>query len=545
MKLSILLITLYLINSGSSLLMREEPLSAVEKNIQITQTVDEDLKSFNFDYERYKMNPEVIYRPILITYKESISNDYYDLIYFYDPNNQFNIMSVSTDILVGNNPNKLTKFKTETYQLLETGKSSDGTIKRYAFNAYENYRKEYNYRQYNFKQINFNNYSIELNNAYLFNGGNLEFSNCLNVRLEDPHAWSWHFDEQLYQPDIWESILNYFGGIEKNQLKDQLFYSFYLANNWNVKEIKSIDIQYKKVLLEANRYNIADIGSNKEYYSPEEYTLEDDYIPNYYAWSNNNSLNNYDKSNLLGHTIKEIGNFVNYTNKTITPEVVSSVGLKHDNTWKKIQNSIEFKNVFGEKSEIYQFASKYFSQSQRYYVINFDDFYYEYINSKVASRNWNLVDDEEGHHYQKINQPFTDYLRSHDVKEQNVISGPSYTPDYTFEMPYYHFFQEYTFDISAKYITYEDYANIEYTMPVSVAPINQEASGGFPESPKNKIWQQILITILVVLSILILTPIVFKIIKVIQSSRTNYLLNKNIKLQKQNRSNNYKRRKRK
>lgn len=535
MKLSILLITLYLFNSGSSLLMREEPLSTVEKNIQITQTVDEDLKSFNFDYERYKMDPEVIYRPILITYKESISNDYYDLIYFYDPNNYFNIMSVSTDILVGNNPNKLTKFKTETYQLLETGKSSDGTIKRYAFNAYEDYRKEYNYRQYDFKQINFNNYSIELNNAYLFNGGNLEFSNCLNVSLEDPHAWSWHFDENLYEQTIWQNICQFFTGqIQADILKDQLFYSFYIANGWNIKEIKSMEIEFKKVLLEGCRYNFADTTGTPEFYNPDKGTNPDSsHFPKYYAWNDNNSIDNYDTSIFLGNYISDFGNQIKFTNKIIESESVSSKGLNHEYTWNKIQDINEFKNTFGSDSEIYKFASNYFTKDlTRYWIINYDDFFYD------CEKTFHVGRDYDNLNLQTIikDPDFTSYLVNHGVK---------YTIHNTHQewYDYYHFIQEYTFDISAKYITYEDYANIEYTMPVSVAPINQEASGGFPESPKNKIWEQILITILVVLSILILTPIVFKIIKVIQSSRTNYLLNKNIKLQKQNRSKNYKRRK--
>ena len=57
MKLPLLLVTITtLINPGFSLLNREEP-----PLIEIKQSVDEDLKSFNFDYKRYQVGSNRIY----------------------------------------------------------------------------------------------------------------------------------------------------------------------------------------------------------------------------------------------------------------------------------------------------------------------------------------------------------------------------------------------------------------------------------------------------------------------------------------------------
>ena len=94
MKLHLFLVTITLINSGFSLSNREEPAPLIE----IKQSVDEDLKSFNFDYQRYKVGTSRVYQPILINYLEASSKDYYDLLYFYDPNNEFDINSISIDI---------------------------------------------------------------------------------------------------------------------------------------------------------------------------------------------------------------------------------------------------------------------------------------------------------------------------------------------------------------------------------------------------------------------------------------------------------------
>ena len=86
-----------------------------------------------------------------------------------------------------------------------------------------------------------------------------------------------------------------------------------------------------------------------------------------------------------------------------------------------------------------------------------------------------------------------------------------------FYCSYYHFLQEYTFDISAKYITYEDYAGVEYTYPVSVASVNQEGSGGTSEKPFT--WLDIIKIIFCVvfglIALIFLWPLLLPIGKII------------------------------
>lgn len=112
--------------------------------------------------------------------------------------------------------------------------------------------------------------------------------------------------------NTWEACLKWLG-FKNDTLKDQLFYSFYVAN-WNVKEIKSIDLVYKKVLLEGFRHNEADKGSTSEFYKG----TDEEFSPKYYEWNDNNTKDNYDKSNYLGSILSEIGSKVDYTHKTIT-----------------------------------------------------------------------------------------------------------------------------------------------------------------------------------------------------------------------------------
>ena len=64
----------------------------------INKSVDEDIKTFNFDVNRYKIDSKLVYRPILITYIESKSSKFYDLVYFYDPNDEFDLQKANVTI---------------------------------------------------------------------------------------------------------------------------------------------------------------------------------------------------------------------------------------------------------------------------------------------------------------------------------------------------------------------------------------------------------------------------------------------------------------
>ena len=526
MKLPLLLVTITtLINPGFSLLNREEP-----PLIEIKQSVDEDLKSFNFDYKRYQVGSNRIYQPILINYLEASSKDYYDLLYFYDPNNEFEINSISVDISASNNVNDLKLLKTKDYELIETGLSSDKTIKRYAFKGYEDYRLN-SYRKYDLKSLNYNDKIIELNNAYLFNDKNQEYSNCLNVRLEDPHAWSWHFDEDSLLENTWESFLKWAGYGASDTLKDQLFYSFYVSN-WNINEIKSIDMMYKKVLLEGVRYNEADLGSAPGFYTGN--CEHEEHKAKFYQWNDSNSLNNYDKSNLLGYSLSEIGSKVDFTKKTITSSKANSVGIGHNYIWNTIQDKNSFKNAFGENSDIYKFADAYFkNESENYWIINFDDFFYNYSSYMFINQMYTGFNEPYGNERCSILAKYCEDNNVHYKHETTSLlgSGTMVSDNYYI----YKFIQEYCFDIQATNITFEDSNCVEYSLPVSVAPVDEEASGGFSEYPTLPnhlgIITSIIIGIIIVLSVFLISKLIF----FISDQRTNKLLKENLKQVKKKR----------
>lgn len=467
----------------------------------INKSVDEDIKTFNFDVNRYKIDSKLVYRPILITYIESKSSKFYDLVYFYDPNDEFDLQKANVTIDGKENADSEIKYTyTSIYNLTYAGMSKDKTIKRYFLNTYNVDKLNYKYREYSINTCSTDSYTYTLDNHFLFNQlGELEYNNCVNIRLEDAHAWSWHFDEQLYDKPWWQKFGEFFVQKDlKNILRDQLFYSFYILDNWNIKEIKSMDIEYKKVLLIGNRYNIADTTGKSEMYNPD--IVDKDFGPQYYKWNDNNDIDNYDTSILLGNKISEFGNNVDFTYKTITTEEVSSKGLKHNYTWKTIQDSNQFRTCFGVDSDIYKFANYFFNDSsKKYYVINYDSFFYKYEN-------------HSGNYFKNDIIPFYQYLLDNGVNIDSTLE-----PGVDGSLSFYLFWQEYTFDISAKYITYEDYAGVEYTYPVSVASVNQEGSGGTSEEPFT--WLDIIKIIFCVvfglIALIFLWPLLLPIGKII------------------------------
>ena len=474
--------------------------TSVGDNIIINQSVDEDLEEFGFDWERYCVGEDRFYQPIMINFRESLNEDSYDLIYFYNLDD-YQPFSVKVDIYVGNDSSHLTKYESVNYELIPAG-VNDKFVYRYAINGFENYRHDYRYRRYYFNTVycslnslESNNYgSFVLNNAYQFDKNNtwLEYSNCINVILEDAHCWSWHFDED----NGWDNFWEWFGGNRSDVLKDQLFYSFYISN-WDVSEIKSIDLQYKKALLEGYRYNIADIGNESEFYDNAD--DPDGYAPKFYKWNDNNSKDSLDKSNLLGYSKKSIANKIDYVNDTINPTSKTSVGVQHNYTWDSIMNLNEFKTQFGEDSNIYEFASGYFTSKENkddYWIINFDEFYYSFQKATTQYRTYHdfyLLGDVYPNDY--YNVEFNDYLESYDVP---VYINRTGMMNYC-TRDYYHFTQEYVFDMRALQITFEDSLGLEYTLPTSVSPVDEEASGGGSEffwNPQSTDWLKELLRII-------------------------------------------------
>ena len=386
--------------------------------------------------------------------------------------------------------------------------SKDKTIKRYFLNTYNVDKLNYKYREYSINTCSTGSYTYTLDNHFLFNqSGELEYNNCINIRLEDPHAWSWHFDEDSSLENTWELFKKTFGIAEEDCLKDQLFYSFYVAN-WNVKEIKSIDLVYKKVLLNGFRKNIADEGNMHEYYDNE----NSDFSPMFYKWNDSNSKDKIDISNYLGSNLNEVGSKIDYTHKTITSEEKTSVGIGHDYTWKSILTKNQFKDSFGEKSNIYKFADNYFNnQYKNYWIINYDDFFYSYKKYTIVEAN-NIL----GHYF---SSDYEDVYKKYDYeKNLDFYNYLTTKTDVQAEgMMMFNFSQEYTFDIQATNITFEDYAGVEYTYPVSVASVNQEGSGGTSEEPFT--WLDIIKIIFCVvfglIALIFLWPLLLPIGKII------------------------------
>lgn len=457
---------IYLFLLGTPLSSINIVFATEEPVITINQSVDEDLKAFNFDYEKYQVNKDLCYRPIIINFNESISEDYMDLLYVYDPNNSFKLSKIKYHFGYGEDLNNY-QYKTDIEKIMYlSGTSSDGTIKRYAINGFSEERLNYKYRLYAIFSVD--EYSI--NNKYLFENSNgLIYSNCMNIRLEDSHNWSWHFDEDT---TFWENFKDWFN--KEDILKDQLFYSFYIPDKWNVYNIQSIDLRYKKCLLDGNRYNVADTGITHDFFQ-EEYNENDEddmFVPRFYKWNDSNTKDNYDRTELLGYSISDIGNLISYTYDTILPEDKESIGMINQYKWNSIQNLETFEKAFGKDSEIYKFASQYFSEEkENYWIINFDEFWYLY-EAKVTSPD--TFEDSD----------FIGYLYDNGVEDYDRVVGDG-TMSYS-EMVYYSFTEEYVFDISATSITYEDSLNVTRTLPTSVAPVmEKEGSGGDSDTPSE------------------------------------------------------------
>lgn len=508
MKLPLVL-SIFLISQPTLIFAQETNTDVELEEIEIKQTVDEDLKSFNFDYNRYKVEPTRVYQPILINYRESNSKDYYDLLYFYDPNNEFKLNEITIDISTGDNTDSLNKVKEQKYKLIEAGTSEDKTIKRYAFKGYEDYRT-FAYRKYDLKSLLYNDTSIQLVNSYLFNDTlEYEYSNCLNVRLEDPHAWSWHFDEDSLGENTWEACLKWLG-LTSDSLHDQLFYSFYVAN-WNIKEIKSIDMIYKKAILKGYRYNEADVGNQSNYFRFAIYNDNDKYHPKFY---------NFETNKYLGESISEFGSKINYIEKTITPKEINSKGIGHDYTWNCIQDKNSFKNAFGEKSNIYKFADGYFNnQYKNYWIINYDDYQYDYVKHQLTTTKAK-IDDTTMDKPEDVG--FIEYLKSNGNELKQMLPSGTYYDYYTFT-------QEYTFDIQATNMTFEDNLKTTYSLPVSVAPVDEEASGGFSEYPTSTRTTRIFKLILIILALTITFIIVLKIVSPLVTMAQNRKIIKSLK----------------
>lgn len=472
---SLLFTSLILLTSSSSFISSSYPTSR-SSSIVVKKSVEEDLLSMNIDYEKYCVDVTRVINPILIAFTESKNTNYKSLLYFYDPLKQINDNSViSFSVSTGDDMQSLSAVEIkeeEDKKLYYVDSSKDEKIDRYYINYVGDNNKKYS--DYNFKAVN----NYELESHYIFSHDNLslDYSNCLNIKLGDPHCWSWHFDEDTNEQNLWESFCEWFG-YKTDTLRDQIFYSFYVKN-WDIKNIKSIDFKYKKVLLDGYRYNEADVGVDSTFYRGSDST----YKPKYYKWNTSNNDVSQDRSVFLGNSLEEIAAKVDYTKRTITPSTQTSVGAGHNYTWNVIQNKANFEKAFGNNADITKFANNYFTEDENYWVINFDSFIYNFMKHQFkVVENQQVIDNEIHFVTNKDHPDFQNYLIANGTYYPYAnITGSGY-------FNYYNFTQEYVFDVAATEMTFEDASSVEYSLPVSVQSIDEEGSGGSSQNGDLKI----------------------------------------------------------
>ena len=488
-----------------------------DSDVLILTSIEQDLGTFNFDPTRYFLDKENYLHPVVITFKESNTKDYYDLLYVYArldptpglkgqmyyPNIEFTSIDVDyyyndyLDKLYDNDDKVGSNFEIIHSDRIEVNEY--GFVYRLVIDAYGDYR-ECNYREYQFTSLNYTYWSdgfvpgkkvplsVEIDNSYLFDNSNsLIFNNCVNILAEDAHCWSYHFDEDNFWENVWES----FWGQRQDVLTDQLFYSFYIKN-WDVKELKSIDIRYKKTLLEGYRYNEHDTGKDTEFYKGTTGTI---YDPKYYLWNDNNTKERVYKDVYLGNTIQQASNSISYTKKTINGDVKNSASTQFkEYEWKSILNSNEFISTFGADSDIYKHASYFLTDPMKeYWIINFDQFFYKYNKVPINYSTYTVgyIAGVPTYRDRHIIGPedFFNYLFEHGFSlddlykyvDPNITSG---TVGYD-ALDAYYFYQEYVFDMTATQMTFVDNKNVKHTLPVSVAPVNEEGSGGGSLKPTD------------------------------------------------------------
>ena len=487
---------------------------------EVHQSVDDDLATFDFDYEKYFIDKELCYRPIIISFNESLSEEYADLLYLYDPNNLLEeSISVTFQIFLSNNSSSISGVQPSqvSKEAIYDSSSSDGNVKRYSLITEKIDKSNYALRRYKIIKIN----DYETSCIYDFdNNGNTTYSNSLNIRLGDPHNWSYHFDED----NGWQNLVDWIS--RSDDLKDQLFYSFYIPDGFDVSNIQSIDMQYKKVLLHGYRHNRFDEGTTHEFYvNPE----DDKWTSKFYKWHDSNTLDDYNTDDFLGYSTIDFGSKVPYTYKTITSSSVVSEGKKHSYKWDNISSVSDFREAFkkdGEDGPVYNFAKQYFTEEgKNYFIINYDSFYYTY-NWKICSE-FSMIPAIAAFWFHPNNKSFRTYLEERDVPywyghPEALITG-AILGYFVTGPECYEFYEEYTFDVSATSICYVDSDGFNRSAAVSVAPVMlKEGSGGGSEGVFADEMPEWLKTFLIVLGviagILLLVLVAFGIEKLVAVS---------------------------
>ena len=437
------------------------------------KSVDEDLESFDFDYKKYYIEKDLCYRPILIQFNESLSSMYSDLLYVYDPNNLIKHNYFECIVKVSNDNINYDTLKTIKKNSVNAGLSSDGLVKRFSLDIFEDYRNEYSYREYEITNL----FGYEFSAIYRFGPSlSMSYNQSINVYLLDAFAWSYRFDTDKWFDNFKDKL--FFSG--RDSTKEQKFYSFAIHDGWEIGNIEEISFQYKEALLEAYRHNINDTSMSHEFYS----NVNDElYGPKFYKWNNQNTENNYDTSDYLGNSVKDIGNRLNYQFKTVKPEskeITGSDGKLFDNfyyKWNTILDKYSFDLAF-TGCDIIDYSNNFMKNNYRYFIINYDESIYSYRKHGVHY----YTDYSLWVNYKEKNLDFCNYLIEHG-KYPYIPSNSSYP--YMYLIDSYFVQEKFIFDIKPKTITYRDVFGYKRTAACSVSPKMFPDGGGGDNSPNE------------------------------------------------------------
>ena len=472
----------------------------------INSTIEEDLQSFNFDYQKFLFNENQISNPIIVNFKPSFSKDYVSLFYVYYPlntddsfylngsiTNENNEVIYLEDIELGVIDSNEEGFLRLTYKTELTDELSsfiDNSLKlKFIINIKSsNLKSDDCYFNFD-KQLTNDDRSLirkeyskttNLNETKYYHQ---DFSTYTTIiELNDPHVWSYRFDTDNSWENFLESAANLFG-FDSDSLEDQFFYSFSLPYGWSDYEIADISLRWKEVLLTAYSYNIVSNIDIYDYFETEtsEGTINSDCDEYNNHLSPLASYSSAYDNRFLGYTKNQVKNNTEYHQDpyvydTISPTVVSSNIGSTTYTWKKIQTVSEFNNAFRELDDILTFASSYMP-ADNYYIINFDEFEYNYNNVFFAFESAETVINPTGYY-----QEFIDYLNNSGLdvstRTESIESslGSFFVTYRGYEI--YKFTMNYHMDVEATNMTLVNSNGGVIEATVSVSPVDQENSGG-------------------------------------------------------------------
>lgn len=484
-----------------------------QEQFKINTTIEEDLQSFNFDYQKYNFSSDQLINPTIINFLPSFNDDYVSLFYIYFPLKLETSFSL-TGSITNQNKEAIALENIELgiidsndagyYRLTYKNKLSD-EIKEFIdsndqLNFEINIMSSTNNLKSNTSYFNFDktlsNDDLSLVKARYNKQTNInettyyrqDFSSYTTIiELEDPHVWSYRFDTDDWWEQFIESVSNLFG-YNSDSLEDQFFYSFSLPLGWSNYEIADISLRWKEMLLTAYADNIISNVDHYNYFETDTTTGEID--------SNCDRYNNYllphaqyyhlndegEIDRFYGYTKEQVRRndiyTLPYTYSTIEPtNVTTNIGSTKF-TWKKIQTANEFKDAFKELEDIIDFASSYMP-NDNYYIVNFDEFEYNYSNLVFTYETASDNVDPTGYY-----QEFIEYLDDSGLEKKTFLettTSPGTTlPIYITYTGYeiYKFTMNYYMDVEATEMTLVNSDGDVIKATVSVEPKDLENSGG-------------------------------------------------------------------